>query len=335
MTPSTLVRARLLALALLAAPAAAQNDFSTVEITTVPVSGPVSMLQGAGGNIGVSAGPDGVLIVDDQFAPLADRIRAALAALAGPGGASAPHFILNTHFHGDHTGGNASFGKDGTIVAHQNVRTRLMQPRDVLGQHSEPDPPAALPVITFRASVDVAWNGEDIRVIHLAHGHTDGDSIVWFTKSNVAHLGDHFFSGFFPFIDTGSGGDVLGYLRNVELLIDKLPPDIQLIPGHGPLSGMDELRAFRHMLVTTIGIVKERMAAGQTLEQIQAAGLPEEWTSWGTGFMSTERWLQILHDGLTQSPDGPPDDFTPDFGPPLGAAAAPPQAERTPPARGR
>ena len=297
--------------------AAAQTDRSAVEIITVPVAGPVSMLQGAGGNIGVSAGPDGVLIVDDQFAELSQKIRAALDALA-PGG---PKYVLNTHFHGDHTGGNAAFGQDGTIVAHENVRTRLMTPRTVLGNTEAAAPPVALPVITFRQSVSLHWNGEEVRVIHLPPGHTDGDSIVWFTGSNVVHLGDHFFAGRFPFIDIDSGGDVLGYMRNVDSLVAKLPADAKLIPGHGPLSSMQDLKTFERMLQTTVGIVKGSLMAGRTLEEIQAEGLPEEWAGWGTGFIDTNRWLQILHDGLKRSPDGPAAPPA-DFGPPPAAAPA-------------
>lgn len=318
--PAALLAATLLAAALLAPRPAAQRDYSGVQIKTTPVAGKLSMLEGAGGNIGVSAGADGILIVDDQFAPLSDRIRTALDAL-GTGG---PRYILNTHFHGDHTGGNAVFGKDGTIVAHENVRTRLLSPRDVGGQHEDPAPPEALPVITFRQSVSLHWNGEEVRVIHLPPGHTDGDSIVWFTGSNVVHLGDHFFNGRFPFIDLDGGGDVLGYMRNVDMLVTRLPADAKLIPGHGPLGTMDDLKAFEHMLQATIGVVQGGLKAGRTLEQIQADGLPAEWKTWEWEFIDTKRWLQLVHDGLKRSPNGPMTAETPDFGPPPAAAPAQP-----------
>jgi len=291
-----------LAAALLAPLAAAQQqDFSAVQITTTPVAGTVSMLQGQGGNIGVSAGEDGLLIIDTQFEPLAEKIRAALDKL-GTGG---PRFVINTHWHGDHTGGNAVLGKQASIVAQDNVRTRLMNPVEVLGRKPDPAPAAALPRITFADSVTLHWNGEDVAVIHFPHGHTDGDSVVAFTRSKVIHLGDQFFTGRFPFIDTGSGGDVQGYTRNIAALLAAIPADWKIIPGHGPLAGRAELQAFHDMLVKTTGIVRERLASGQTPEQIAAAGLPEEWAEWGSGFIKTDRWLTLLAQGLQASPDGP------------------------------
>jgi glyoxylase-like metal-dependent hydrolase (beta-lactamase superfamily II) len=292
---------RLFALLSLAAPAAAQQDFSQVQITATHVAGSVHMLEGAGGNIGVSAGEDGVLIIDDQFEPLAERIRAALAEL----GSETPRFVLNTHWHGDHTGGNAVFGRDGTIIAHENVRLRLMDPPELMGRRNPPAPEQALPVVTFRDALTIHFNGEEIRVLHLPAGHTDGDSIVWFAQANVAHLGDDFFVGRFPFVDLASGGDVLGLLANIDRLLAELPEDIRLIPGHGGLSGMAELATYRDMLQTTIGIVRERMRDGRSLAEIQEAGLPDEWADWGSGFIDESRWLEIVHTSLTRSPDGP------------------------------
>ena len=277
----------------------AVQDFSKVEIKAIPVAGNIHMLEGAGGNIGVSVGADGILIVDDQFAPLADRIRAALKKL----GEGKLRYVLNTHWHGDHTGGNKEFGPEAPIIAHDNVRKRLTGEMKAAGRDTPASPKEALPVITFDQSLSVHFNGEEIRVIHYPHGHTDGDSIIFFTRSNVIHMGDQFFNGMFPFIDLASGGDVEGYARNVEAVIAKIPANAKIIPGHGPLATVDDLKKFHQMLVETTGIVRERMKAGKNLEQIKAEGLPEKWNSWGTGFIKTPVWIQTLHQGLSgQSP---------------------------------
>src|SRR4026209_1900451 len=190
----------LLVLLLVAVPVnAQQTDWSKVEIKSTKVNGNVYMLEGAGGNIGVSVGADGILIVDDQFAPLADKIRAALKSL----GEGKLKFILNTHWHGDHTGGNASFGPEAPIIAHDNVRRRLAteQKSEFFKRTTPASPKEALPVITFDKSLSVHFNGEEIKVIHFPQGHTDGDSVIFFTSSNVVHLGDDFFAGRFPFVD--------------------------------------------------------------------------------------------------------------------------------------
>jgi glyoxylase-like metal-dependent hydrolase (beta-lactamase superfamily II) len=272
-----------------------QDDLSKVEIKTTKVAGNVYMLEGAGGNIGVSAGADGLLIIDDQFAPLADKIRAALKEI-NPG---ALHFILNTHFHGDHTGSNAVFGRDGTIIAHDNVRKRLASEQTVLGEKVPPAPKEALPVITYAQSVSVHFNDEEIRVIHFPHGHTDGDSVIFFTRSNVVHMGDDFFAARFPFVDIDSGGDVLGMTKNVADIIAQLPADVKIIPGHGPLSTLDDLKSYHRMLVATTDIVRKQIAAGKTLAEIKAAGLPDEWKTWGSGFIKTDRWIETVHRSLT------------------------------------
>jgi glyoxylase-like metal-dependent hydrolase (beta-lactamase superfamily II) len=267
----------------------AQRDFSKVEIKATPVAGTVFMLEGAGGNIGVSAGPDGVLIVDDQFAPLAAKIAAKVKEL----NPAAPRFLLNTHWHGDHTGGNAFFGEKGAnIVAHANVRKRLADKAD--------SKPAELPVLTYEQGASVHFNGEEIRVIALGPGHTDGDSLVWFSGAKVLHMGDQFFAGKVPFIDLGSGGDVAGYLANVDRALALVPADAKVIPGHGPLASVADLKAFRDMLVETTGVVKQALAAGKTLEQVKAAGLPEKWKDWGTGFINTSRWLEICFNSLAK-----------------------------------
>jgi len=265
----------------------------------VPVAGSVYMLQGAGGNIGVSAGPDGVLIVDDQFAPLAEKIRAALKAI-NPGRLA---FVLNTHWHGDHTGGNEVFAGEATLVAHDNVRQRLATDQTVFGEKVPAAPAKALPVVTFDQSLTVHFNGEEIRALHFPHGHTDGDSVIFFTRSNVVHMGDDFFADRFPFVDLGSGGSVQGLVENVAKVLAQVPADAKIIPGHGALSTVEDLQRFHGMLVATSGIVRQRIAAGKSREDVVKEGLPEEWAPWGTGFIKTDLWLQTIHDSL-KSPAG-------------------------------
>lgn len=270
----------------------AQRDFSDVKIVTHHVAGGIYMLEGAGGNIGVSAGEDGLLIVDDQFAPLADRIKAALSDLDKGDLA----FILNTHYHGDHVGGNEALGIDATIIAHENVRKRLLDP----GEGQTPYAKGALPVITFDQSVSVHFNGEEIQVIHVPQGHTDGDSIIFFTGSNVVHMGDQLFAGRFPYVDLDGGGTLEGYTRNIAEVIKKVPADAKVIPGHGPLSTVEDLRKTLEMLEETTAIVKAGMAAGKNLEEIKKEGFPEKWDSWNWRFIPTERWIETIHEALSR-----------------------------------
>ena len=280
-----------------AAAAQAQTDFSKVQMKATKVAGNVYMLEGAGGNIGVSVGEDGLLIVDDQFASLADKIRAALKGIAD----KKLKFILNTHWHGDHTGGNIAFGPEATIIAHDNVRKRLAteQKSTVFNTTTPASPKEALPVITFDQSLSVHFNGEDIRAIHFPHGHTDGDSVIFFSASNVVHLGDDFFAGRFPFVDLESGGSVEGLVKNIGELVNKIPPDAKLIPGHGPISTLDDLKSYHRMLVQTTEIVRQKIAAGKTLDQIKSEGLPDEWKPWGTGFIKTDLWVETIYKSLT------------------------------------
>lgn len=261
---------------------AEQDRFADVEIKTIKLQGNISMLVGAGGNIGVSAGPDGILMVDDQYAPLSEKISAALDLL----GSGKPKYVINTHFHGDHTGSNEFFSSSGTVIAHQNVRLRLVD---------EEMPPAALPVITFDQKIQAHFNGEQIDIIHVPVGHTDGDSIVLFNSSNVAHLGDQFWNGLFPFIDLENGGTVQGYIANVIRSITLVKDDTQIIPGHGSLGSKPALERFLVMLESTTGIVKSLMQQGQSLKQIQQTGLGAEWDSWGVWFITEERWIETIY----------------------------------------
>jgi cyclase len=276
----------------------AQTDFSKVEIKVTKVAGNVYMLEGAGGNIGVSVGDDGILIVDDQFAPLADKIRAALKGIAD----KKLRFILNTHWHGDHTGGNVAFGPEAPVIAHDNVRKRMAveQKSEVFKRTTPASPKEALPVITFNQNLTVHFNGEEIRAIHFPQGHTDGDSVIFFAGSNVVHLGDDFFAGRFPFVDLESGGSVEGLTKNIGEIIPKIPAGAKLIPGHGPLSGIEDLMNYHNMLVTTSDIVRAKIKAGKTLEQIKSEGLPDTWKSWGTGFIKTDVWLETIYRSATK-----------------------------------
>jgi glyoxylase-like metal-dependent hydrolase (beta-lactamase superfamily II) len=272
------------------------QDFSKVEIKATKVAGNVYMLQGSGGNIGVSVGPDGILIVDDQFAPLADKIKATLKTL----GDGKLKFVLNTHYHGDHTDGNVAFGPEALIIAQENVRKRLSteQVSKFFKRTTPPSPKEALPVVTFDHAVSVFFNGEEIKVIHFPHSHTDGDSIIFFTNSNVIHMGDNFFNPRFPVVDLEAGGNVVGMTKTVGEVISKLPAGVKIIPGHGPLSDAEGLKAFHRMLVETTDIVRKKKKAGKTLEKIKAEGLPEEWKSWGEGYIKTDVWLELVYNSL-------------------------------------
>lgn len=267
----------------------AQRDFSSVKIQPIKLTDTLYMLKGSGGNIGASVGSDGVLIIDDQFAPLAEKIQAALTSLGG----DQPAFILNTHWHGDHTGGNETFGKEGTIIAHKNVRKRLAEKTD---DDSKPaTPPDALPVITFDTSLSIHFNGETIRAIHIPHGHTDGDAVIFFTNANVVHMGDLFFNGRFPFVDLNSGGSMSGYLAGVEKILNQVPANVQIIPGHGELASVDDLKTYLATLKETIGIIEKHIAAGKSLEAIQQANPLAKWDVWGSGFISTNRWIETIY----------------------------------------
>jgi cyclase len=250
-----------------AASALAQDDrFASVTIETVPVTGNISMLIGSSGNIGVPTGSDGLLIIDDQYWPLAAKIRAALSQLRS----DTPKFLLNTHFHGDHTGGNADFGVASIIIAHENVRGRL-----VAGD----SPGSALPVITFDEDVTVHFNGENITLIHMPRGHTDTDSVVMFEESNVIHMGDHFFNGGFPFVDLASGGTVQGYISNLEKALSWIDDDTSVIPGHGPLGTKADLLAFYNVVKDTSTTIRVMKSQQMSAEEAVAEGLGDEYES--------------------------------------------------------
>ena len=260
-------------------------------IKTEKVSGNIYVLFGQGGNIGVSAGKDGILMIDDQFARIADNIKAALKNL----GSETPRFLFNTHFHGDHTGGNPVFGKDSLILAHANVRKRLSMTTTTLGGENKPLPEIALPIITYNQEMSVFFNGEEVHAVYFPNGHTDGDTVIFFTKSNVVHLGDDFFVGKFPFVDLDNGGNVQGLIRNIGELIKQIPSDAKLIPGHGTVSNLNELKNYHQTLLETTDIVRKQMAQNKSLEDIKKTGFPEKYKDWGTGFIKTDRWIETIY----------------------------------------
>jgi len=255
------------------------------------VSGNVYLLQGRGGNIGAVVGPEGILIVDDDYKVVGKALAAALKEL----GSEKPRFVLNTHWHGDHTEGNEMFGKESTIVAHINVRKRLMDPPVIFGQKTPPYPSFALPVVTYTESMSINFNGEDVRLVHYPNGHTDGDTIVFFDKAKVVHFGDTFFFARFPFVDIDSGGSVQGLINNIASLIEKVPADAKLIPGHGPLATHADLKSYHSLVVESSKIVTDAMKAGKSLDEIQKAGLPEKFKEAGSGFIKTDQWIATVH----------------------------------------
>ena len=263
-----------------------QDRFEKVEIEATALKGSVHMLTGMGGNIGVSAGDDGILIIDDQFAPLAEKIAAALGEL----GSDKPKYVINTHYHGDHTGSNAFFHshKGATILAHDNVRVRLANDEKVS--------PDALPAITYENGIKLHFNGETIHIMHLESGHTDGDSIVWFEQPDVMHTGDLFFNGVFPFIDLKSGGSVKGYIESVKQVMEKIDDDTVLIPGHGALSNKAEYTSFLAMIEETFAFIKAQKAKGMNLEAITEAGLDTKWDKWAWSFISEDKWIATLYE---------------------------------------
>ncbi len=295
----------LIALLLFAAPALAQQerDWSKVQIKVTKVSGNIYMLEGAGGNIAASVGEDGIVIVDNQFAPLAGKIQAALKNL---GITDKPvRFVINTHYHGDHTGGNAPFAGSGSaVIAHDNVRKRL-ESGGVAGNGGsvhfdyKPEAKPALPVITFGQDVTVHLNGEDIRALHFPSGHTDGDSIIFFPKNNIVHMGDDFVRYGFPFIDVSSGGSVQGMISAMEKAMAQLPPDVKVIPGHGAVSSLDDVREFVKMLKDTSAVVENALRVHKTLEQMKQDKILAPWQKWSGDFINTDAFIETLYNSLT------------------------------------
>ena len=285
-----LYRLTLAATLLAAVSLSAQPDPSKVEVKATKVAGSVYMITGAGGNIGVSVGEDGIIIVDDQYAPLVPKIEAALKSISD----KPLRFILNTHYHPDHTGGNEQLGKTAPIVAQENVRKRLKEGTTTMFGPMAAQPKSALPIITFNDTLTLHLNGEDIRAVHFPGAHTDGDSVIWFTQSNVVHMGDNFFNGIWPVIDLDNGGSVRGMIRTIEKVASMIPADTKVIPGHGPLGDRESLRKFGETLKGAADAVQAGLAAGKTVDQLKAENVLGPWADWGKGFIKSDRFVELL-----------------------------------------
>lgn len=278
----------------------AQSAQQDVVITSEDLGDGIHMLTGQGGNIGLLTGDDGVFVIDSQFAPIAPKNLAKINEIAG----GAPTFLVNTHWHGDHTGGNANFGA--TIVAHENTRKRLSTRMTLnrLGTESisEPADPAAWPVITFDDDLKLHLNGQTISVFHTPNAHTDTDAMVFFEEANVMHMGDVFFVGIFPFIDTGSGGSVDGFLAAMKTAYEVADDDTKVIPGHGPLATRADLAESIAMLEGVQSTVQEAIDNAMSLEDALKANILGEWDEkWGQGFMNTENFTRFVYADLSQA----------------------------------
>jgi glyoxylase-like metal-dependent hydrolase (beta-lactamase superfamily II) len=288
------------ALAACGAPALAQEDFSNVEIQTVPVAENLYMLVGQGGNIALSTGDDGAFIVDTQFAPLSEKIQAAVGAAGG----GDVEFVVNTHWHGDHTGGNANFGGAGaTIMAHDNVQVRMStdQVSTLNGQTTPASPRAAIPVVTYPARMTFHWNGNTVNLIHMPNAHTDGDTIVHFTNLNAFHMGDTFFNGAYPFIDVGSEGSLEGIIAAAQEVLSRSNADTKIIPGHGALATPADLRAYVEVLSTIRDRMQTLIDQGRTEDEVVTANPTSEWNAtYGAGFMNPETFTRFAYQSMAR-----------------------------------
>lgn len=269
------------------------QDFDNVTINTIEVGGGVYMLEGRGGNIGVSIGEDGVFLIDDQFAPLAPKILKAIAGLSD----KPVDYVINTHWHFDHTGGNEAIGETGAaIVAHDNVRVRMAAP----GPRQSPE--AALPVITFSDTTTFHYNGHEIHAFHPKNAHTDGDAVIVFRDLDIIHAGDVFFNGVYPFIDVSSGGSLDGYIAALEAVNALAGPATKIIPGHGPLADKAALEAAIAMLRDAKGRVSKLIGEGKSLDEVKAVKpLADYDEGWGNFFIKPDQMLEMLYSELSKS----------------------------------
>ncbi len=265
------------------------------KVNAVKVANGIHMLTGKGGNVGVFIGKDGTFVIDDQFAPMTPKLMEKIKSLGG----DTPKFLVNTHFHGDHTGGNENFGKKGTmIVSHENVRERLKKGYEIAAFNNKtpPAPAVALPVITYSNKMHFHINTEDVNLIHVSNAHTDGDTFIHFKNANVIHAGDLFFNGFYPFIDGGNGGSVKGLIDAVDTMLSVSNDKTQIIPGHGPLANKKDLMAYRGMLKTAYSNLLKLKKQGLTADQAKAKKpLAELDKAWSGGIFKTDNWIDVVY----------------------------------------
>lgn len=269
------------------------RDFSKVEVKATQANGDVYMLTGSGGNIGVLATKDGLVMIDDQFAPLANKIEQAMNDVAEKNNQSAEiKYIINTHYHGDHSGGNSYFSHKAPIIAHKNVRNRLANKKDAKKE--------TLPVVAYEKGIDIYIGDEKVTLTHLPSGHTDGDTIVYFNQANVLHTGDLYFQLGFPYVDLNGGGTVKGYLKNMNYMIENTPDDVIVIPGHGVISNKQEMRDYAAMLSYSIKHVEAQLANGKTEQEIVENGIGEKYKRMSWRFITEKKWLKTLVKDLAQ-----------------------------------
>lgn len=265
----------------------AQRDFSDVKITSEKLTDNVYALFGAGGNIGLAIGEDAAYLIDDQFGPLTHKIVAHVQTITD----KPINFVLNTHMHGDHTGGNENLANAGALViAHENVRKRMVAA-------DEPQPKEAWPVVTFNDKMTLHLNnGKSVHAMHVNPAHTDGDTYYYFPEDNVIHMGDNFFSGRYPYIDLNSGGDIDGLISNTTMALQLIDEETQIIPGHGAISSKADLKDFTEILITLRERVKEARSSGKSLGEVQQMGLSKEWDeTHGQGFINADRIVEFIY----------------------------------------
>jgi len=277
---------------------AVAGQYDEVKIMAIPVTEQIYMITGKGGNIGLFIGEDGTFLIDDQFAPLTEKIITAIKSVGG----DYPKFLINTHCHGDHTGGNENLGQGGTLIfSHDNVRERLSNGSFIAAFNMKREAVSheGLPVVTFSEDISFHLNGDSIRVTHVPHAHTDGDSVIYFKKANVIHAGDLFFNGFYPFIDVTHGGTFKGMIKAVDKVLALADDNTKIIAGHGPLGDKAQLARYRQMLGIAYERLRKLKAEGKTAQEAAAAKpLADLEATWGDGLFKSDRWIEIIYSGV-------------------------------------